>query len=147
MTKARKSKEAGIGERFESLEGSLNERSRRLLAASEARAFGYGGIAAVSRATGMARATIGFGLRELEEIETGKAKPLPLSRVRRPGAGRRKTTEKDPTLLPHLRALAESTTRGDRESPLLWTAKSQRNIVAELKKQGHQTSTKMVARL
>jgi hypothetical protein len=143
----RKTKEAGIRQRFESLEDSLNERSRRLFAASEARAFGYGGIAAVARATGIARATIGFGLRELGEIETGKAKSLPLNRVRRPGGGRRKTTEKDPMLLPDLKALAESTTRGDPESPLLWTARSQRNIVAELKKQGHQTSTKMVARL
>jgi hypothetical protein len=67
--------------------------------------------------------------------------------VRKPGAGRKKTTAKDPTLLPDLRALVDATTRGDPESPLLWTARSQRNLVAALGTQGHQTSMKMVARL
>jgi len=69
------------------------------------------------------------------------------TRSRRPGGGRKKTTEKDPTLLPDLKALVESTTRGDPESPLLWTARSQRNLVAALGEQGHQTSRKMVSRL
>ena len=64
-----------------------------------------------------------------------------------PGAGRKKTTAKDPTLLADLQALVEATTRGDPESPLLWTARSQRNLVAALAQQGHQTSMKMVARL
>ena len=54
---------------------------------------------------------------------------------------------KDPTLLPDLKALVESTTRGDPESPLLWTARSQRNLVAALAKQGHTLSMKSVARL
>jgi Rhodopirellula transposase DDE domain len=147
MSEAKKIKEAGVAQRFCSVGGSLNERSRRLFVASEARSFGYGGIAAVSRATGVARRTIGVGLEELEAIEAGTAEPLDAMRIRRPGAGRPRTTDRDPTLLPDLRELAESTTRGDPMSPLLWTARSQRNLVAELTKQGHKTSTKMVARL
>jgi transposase len=95
----------------------------------------------------MAPSVIGNGIREVRAIEDGTAPSLDLSRSRRPGAGRKKTTQKDPTLLADLRALVESTTRGDPESPLLWTARSQRNIVGALAKQGHQTSMKMISRL
>lgn len=146
MTEARKIKEAGIKERFKNIRGSLNERARRLFVASEARAYGFGGIAAAARATGVAPRTIGVGLRELAAIEAGE-KPVEAARVRKPGGGRKKTTESDPTLLSDLRALAESTTRGDPESPLLWTAKSLRNLVAALKKQGHKASKNLVSRL
>jgi hypothetical protein len=75
------------------------------------------------------------------------APSLAPTRSRRPGGRRKKTTEKDPTLVSDLQALVESTTRGDPGSPLLWTARSQRNIVTALKQQGHQTSMKMVSRL
>lgn len=146
MTKARKIKEAGIKQRYNGIRGSLNERARRLFVASEARAYGYGGIAAAARATGVAPRTIGVGLRELRAIEAGE-KPVEASRVRKPGGGRKKTTERDPTLLSDLRALAESTTRGDPESPLLWTAKSLRNLVTALKKQEHKVSKNLVSRL
>jgi transposase len=146
MVKASKAKEAGIKERFHSIGGALNERARRLFVASEARAYGYGGIAAVARATGVAPRTIGVGLRELEAIEAGE-EPVAAGRVRKPGGGRRKTTERDPTLLSDLRALVESTTRGDPESPLLWTAKSLRNLVAALRKQRHKVSKNLVSRL
>lgn len=83
----------------------------------------------------------------MRAIEAGTATPLAPTRSRRPGAGRKKATVKDPTLLPDLKALVESTTRGDPESPLLWTARSQRNLVAALAKQGHTLSMKSVARL
>jgi hypothetical protein len=126
---------------------SLNERARRLFVASEALAYGYGGISVVSRATGVARRTIGVGIAELQQIEGGWTPPWGNARVRKPGAGRKKTTAKDPTLLSDLQALVEATTRGDPESPLLWTARSQRNLVTALSMQGHQTSMKMVARL
>ena len=125
----------------------MTERARRLFVASEATAFGYGGIAAAARATGMAPSVIGRGIAEMRALEAGTAPSLDPNRSRRPGAGRKKTTEKDPQLLPDLKALIESTTRGDPESPLLWTARSQRNIVDALEKQGHQTSTKMVSKL
>ena len=95
----------------------------------------------------MAPSAIGRGMAQVRAIEDGSAEVLPAHRSRRPGGGRKKTTDKDPTLLPHLKALVESTTRGDPESALLWTARSQRNIVAALKQQGHQTSMKMVSRL
>jgi transposase len=136
-----------IAERFLKLKSNLTERARRLFAASEAVAFGHGGIVAASAATGLVPSVIGRGIKELQAIEAGSAPAMPATRSRRPGGGRKKATEKDPTLLPDLKALVESTTRGDPESPLLWTARSQRNIVAAMKKQGHETSMKMVSRL
>jgi len=139
--------EAKIRDRYSKLKDSLTERARRLFVANEAIAFGFGGIAAAARATRMAPSVIGRGIAEVRAIEGGTAPNLAVTRSRRPGGGRKKTTEKDPKLLPDLKALVESTTRGDPESPLLWTARSQRNIVAALKRQGHQTSMKMVSRL
>lgn len=138
--------EGKIRQRYRQVKGELTERARRLFVASEALAIGRGGIALASRATGMAASVIGRGITEVRAIEQG-ARTLPPTRSRRPGGGRKKTTEKDPTLLADLQALVESTTRGDPESPLLWTARSQRNLVTALTKQGHATSMKMVARL
>jgi hypothetical protein len=125
----------------------LTERARRLFVASEALAFGYGGIAAAARATGMAATGIQRGIADLRAIEAGVGPVLPATRSRRPGGGRKKATDKDPTLLADLRALVESTTRGDPESPLLWTARSQRHLVTALAQQGHATSPNLVARL
>jgi hypothetical protein len=136
-----------IAERYARVRESLNERARRLFVATEALTHGYGGISLVSRVTGVARRTIGAGILELRQIEDGWTPPWGNARLRKPGAGRKKTTAKDPTLLPDLQALVEATTRGDPESPLLWTARSQRHLVAALVAQGHQTSMKMVARL
>ena len=147
LMKERAVRGSKIQERHDKLESSLTERARRLFVANEAIAFGYGGIVAAARATGMAPSVIGRGIAEVRAIEDGTASILGLTRSRRPGGGRKKTTEKDPTLLPDLKALVESTTRGDPESPLLWTARSQRNLVAALIQQGHQTSMKMVSRL
>jgi Rhodopirellula transposase DDE domain len=139
--------EAKIGERYRALQSDLTERARRLFVASEAIAFGHGGIASAARATGMAPSSIGKGISEVRALEDGTATPMDPTRSRRPGGGRKKATEKDPTLLADLKALVESTTRGDPESPLLWTARSQRNIVDALEKQGHHTSMKIVSRL
>jgi len=145
--KERAARESKIRDRYRKLKGSLTERARRLFVANEAIAFGYGGIVAAARATGMAPSVIGMGIADVRAIEDGTAQPMAPARSRRPGGGRKKTTEKDPTLVPDLKALVESTTRGDPQSPLLWTARSQRNIVDALTKQGHQTSRKMVSRL
>lgn len=139
--------EKKIQDRFRKLNRNLTERARRLFVANEAIAFGYGGIAAASRATGMAPSAIGRGIVEVHAIEDGTATQLEPTRSRRPGAGRKKATDKDPTLLPDLKGLVEATTRGDPESPLLWTARSQRNIVDALRNLGHETSMKMVSRL
>src|SRR5262249_3954502 len=96
-----------IQERFSTVAPFLDERGRRLVAAAEAFAAGYGGIAAVAMATGMAPSTIGRGLKELAHDE-------PSERVRRPGAGRKPAIVKDPTLVADLEALVEPTTRGIR---------------------------------
>ena len=150
MTKSmseRKVAEAEIGERYRRLKDALTERSKRLFAASEALAFGYGGISAVSRATGMATATVRKGLQESEAIESGVLEPLAKERSRRPGGGRKKATERAPTLLSDLKALVEAATRGDPESPLLWTARSLRNLAEALNERGHQVKKNAIARL
>lgn len=129
-----------IRERFSAVAPFLDERGRRLVAAAEAFAAGYGGIAAVAMATGIAPSTIGRGLQELAWEE-------PSERVRRPGAGRKTTVSKDPTLLRDLEALVEPTTRGDPESPLRWTCKSVRRLAQALQAQGHEVSRTLVAEL
>jgi hypothetical protein len=129
-----------IRARFVELSAHLDERGRRLLAASEARAAGYGGIAAVSRATGLAASTIGRGLKDLSD-------GLPPGRVRRPGGGGKPVVERDPGLLPALLALVEPEARGDPMSPLRWTCKSLRRLAAELAARGHPVSRTAVGEL
>ena len=132
----------GITRRFEAVRGILDERSRRLVAASESLAIGRGGVSAVSRATGMSRQVIRRGMAELNEPGVH-----PPGRVRRPGGGRRKTLVQDPSLLRDLERLVEPLTRGDPESPLRWTCKSLRKLAEELRRMGHQTSHPMVGRM
>jgi transposase len=134
--------EDAIGERFRALAGELNERQRRLWAASEARSVGRGGIAAVARATGIAVETIRSGIRELDAGER-----LEPGRVRRRGGGRKPLTESDPTLLEDLERILEADTRGDPQSPLRWTAKSVRQLAAALRALGHQVHFSSVAKL
>ena len=143
----RAGREAKIRERYGKLKASLSERARRLFVANEAIAFGHGGIAAAARGTGMAPSAIARGIAEVHAIEAGTSQPMDPRRSRRPGGGRKKATDKDPSLLDDLKELVEATTRGDPESPLLWTARSQRNLVEALLKQGHKTSMKLVSRL
>jgi len=134
--------ELAIGERFRALAGEFNERQRRLWAAAEARSHGRGGIEATARATGIHQDTIRKGIRELESGER-----LPAGRVRRPGGGRKALVEIDPTLLSDLKALVEADTRGDPESPLLWTAKGVRALARALRERGHQVHFATVAKL
>jgi hypothetical protein len=129
-----------IRQRFSAVARFLDERGRRVVAAAEASAAGYGGIAAVSVATGIAASTIGRGLRELSE-------PRELDRVRRAGGGRKTNVAKDATLLSDLGALVEPTSRGDPQSPLLWTCKSVRRLAQELQAQGHQVGRTLVGEL
>ena len=120
----------------------LDERSRRRFAAAEALAAGHGGVSLVSRITGVARSTIGRGLAELR---VGAA--VGAGRVRRPGGGRKPLAAQDATLLDDLRALVEPETRGDPQAPLLWTAKSLRNLAAGLQALGHRIGHNVVADL
>ena len=133
---------APIRERFTQLSQHLDERERRLLAAVEARGCGYGGVAAVSRATGIAASTIGRGLKEL----AGEAS-VALGRVRRAGGGRRPLVVTDPDLLANLMALVEPGERGDPMSPLRWTCKSLRQLAAELTARGHRISRTVIGEL
>jgi hypothetical protein len=119
----------------------LDERARRLFAATEARQLGHGGVSAVSRACGLSRVTIMKGVQELE------GPPLPPGRVRRPGGGRPALVVRDPDLPRSLEALVEPLTRGDPESPLRWTSKSTRALAAELAAQDHPISHEKVAQL
>jgi transposase len=139
--------EAQIKERYEAVRHSLTERARRLFVAAEARAAGYGGIAAASRATGMAPSAIGRGLKELNAIEAHGGPELPKTRSRRPGAGRKKLEDKHPELLEELQGLVQATTRGDPESPLLWTARSLRNLVDAMADRGFKMSPSTLSRL
>jgi hypothetical protein len=133
-----------IRRRFKLIEKHLDERMRRLLAATEAEAVGRGGVSVVARATGVSRRAIRVGARELK---TRGPEPVMAGRIRRPGGGRKRTVEQDPTLIADLEALIEPTARGDPESPLRWTCKSVRRLAAELTGQGHRTSHRMVAEL
>ena len=112
-----------ISERFASLSPHLDERGRRLFAATEARGAGYGGIATVSRITGIAASTIGRGLKDLAVNIAPEA-----GRLRRPGGGRKPLVATDPGLLPALLALVEPMQRGDPMSALRWTCKSLRRL-------------------
>jgi hypothetical protein len=136
-----------IKQRFERMQGSLNERARRLFAATEALAIGWGGVASVARATGIAPSTIGVGKAEVRALEESGAPSLPPNRSRRAGGGRKKLADKDPTLLSDLERLVEPVTRGDPESPLRWTAKSVVTLSEELVRQGHKASPTTVATL
>jgi hypothetical protein len=140
--------ETGIQLRYQVLDPVLDERSRRRFAAAEAKAAGRGGVAAVSRLTGMARSTIIRGLAELAiDFGSGPASNVQPSRTRRPGGGRKKLTETDPTLLSDLQGLVEPATRGDPEAALLWTSRSLRNLADALRSMGHRIGHNVVADL
>ena len=132
-----------LARKFEVLARVLDERTRRLVAAAEAQVIGFGGVTAVARASGLSRGTV---IRGIAELKTAP-KPARGQRVRRQGAGRKRTVDRDATLKRDLEALVEPVTRGDPESPLRWTCKSVRQLASELQRLGHRTSHRMVAEL
>ena len=136
-----------IQQRFRSLSVFLDERMRRLVAAAESDAIGYGGVSAVARATGVSRRAITEGLKELREQKASREARPAQSRIRRKGAGRKRTVDKDRTLLEDLDRLVAPSTRGDPESPLRWTCKSVRKLAEELQHEGHAVSYQTVAEL
>lgn len=133
---------ATVRRKYRALKPTLTERSRRVWAATEAQAIGYGGIALVARATGLAESTIQRGLRDLRT----RARLAP-DRSRRAGGGRKHVATIDRTLLRDLEALVEPTARGDPESPLRWTLKSLRTLAVALQALGHQVSHTSVGAL
>ena len=134
---------AGVAERWTALQPQLNERTRRLAAAAESRAIGWGGVALVHEVTGLSQATILRGRRDLDAAAAGTLPGV----VRRPGGGRRRLVDTDPTLGPDLDRLVHPVTRGDPESALLWTAKSADALARALQAQGHPVSATTVAAL
>ena len=129
-----------IRQRYVELSPALNERGRRLFAAAEARAYGYGGGSVVSRTTGIARSTIERGLREIEA-----KRAMPPGRSRRAGGGRKPKRVQDPKLLPDLKRLVEPATRGDPTRTLRWTSKSLRHLSRALKERGHSACPHVIA--
>lgn len=134
--------EVTIRGKYESLQPRLDEYTRRIWAATEAKAIGYGGISLVSRATGISRRAILVGSREIESGDTP-----PEGRVRRPGAGRKSNVEQQPDLRKKLENLVDPLTRGDPESPLRWTIKSTRRLAEELANIGYTACSRLVASL
>jgi hypothetical protein len=130
-----------VARRYAVLRPYLDERQRRLVLAAEAAELGRGGIKAVALATGVHPDTVAKGVRELE----GGAGPS--GRVRASGGGRKPVTETDPQLAGALRALVDPETRGDPESPLVWTTKSTKNLADALTAAGHAVSDRTVARM
>jgi hypothetical protein len=133
---------AELTQKLRSLWPLLDERTRRLTAASEAVAFGYGGVSIVQRACGLSRKAIAKGIQELD---AGSCPPE--GRIRRAGAGRKPITETDTGLLRALECLIDCGTRGDPESPLQWVCKSTRALAAELTREHHPISYVKVAQL
>ena len=127
--------------KYEALTPYLNEQTRRVWAATEARSLGHGGISAVSEATGLSRNTIAAGQRTLEAADEDT---VVAGRIRKPGGGRKRVEDQDTELIEALDRLVEPTTRGDPESPLRWTCKSVSKLAQALKQQGHCVSAKTV---
>lgn len=133
---------AAYTKKYEVLLPTLNERARRCVVASDALLLGRGGITLCHRASKLSRPTLHKGIRELDEVSS-----LPPERCRKPGGGRKKLTDKDPTLLPDLLKLAEDHARGDPESPLQWTSASTRMLARELQAKGHSVEHNVTATL
>ena len=133
--------DAGLRAKHALLSRYLNERQRRLVAAADAQLLGHGGIATLSRITGLSRTTLHKGLQELEGSQ------VPVERVRREGGGRKRKSEQDPAVVKELERLVDPATRGDPMSPLRWTSKSTAKLAEELRQRGFAISARTVGRL
>jgi transposase len=131
-----------VKKRYKILSGMLNEKSRRLWSAAEAKVLGFGGISIVSKATKISRTTISTGIKEVDSPEG-----LSMERLRKEGGGRKKATKKYPEVIVELERLLEPYVRGEPESPLLWTSKSLRKLSEELKTKGFNVSHKLVGEI
>jgi hypothetical protein len=139
---------AALRSKFRSLVEWFDEATLRIWAAAEARSLGRGGVSVVAKVTGLSRTTIYAGLAQIEAKGKSKAAAERSSRrIRSPGGGRKKLTDKDPSLLRDLEALVEPMTRGDPQSPLRWTCKSTTRLAAELNRGGARVSQRSVCDL
>ena len=133
--------EAILVEKYAAVSSALDERGRRLWAAAESRAIGYGGDSVVSAATGLARQTIRKGRAEIERGEKATG------RIRRKGAGRPRLEDKQLGLADALERLVDPVTRGDPMSLLRWTCKSRAKLAAALTQEGWTVSSTTVGRM
>ena len=133
--------EDGIKARYNLIRDHLDEKARRMFLGAEANAIGKGGQKMVSRLTGVGCPAIRRGMSEVKQL------PSEDGRIRKPGGGRRKTVESDPSLVTDLERLINPETRGDPMSPLRWTTKSLNHLTKALVEIGHSTSTRMIAQL
>jgi len=131
-----------IKKRWDLVGWRLSERDKRLFAAAEVRAADWGGLAAVSKITGLSISTIGRGMKDLEADSD-----LPSDRVRRVGGGRHTLVQKDVSLLTDLKKLVEPATLGDPVRPLLWVSKSQDKLAKSLQEMGHDISPNTVRKM
>ena len=127
--------------KYKMVSAHLNERTRRIWAATEAKMLGYGGVSILSEVTGLSRTTIHTGLKDLNQ------KSIDVDKVRKTGGGRKKITETDQTILTDLEAILEPATRGDPESALRWTCKSTRKLAGELNKKRYRVSDRKICDL
>ena len=139
MDVQRKEATEGLREKYNDISFCLNERSRRMWAATEAKSFGWGGITVVSEATGIDPKTIRKGLVELDNKHR-----VPASRIRATGGGRKKLIDRHADLLDDLESLVDPDSRGDPESPLRWTSKSTYKLSEELEEKGYGVSQRSV---
>jgi len=128
--------------KYQKIFPTLNERSRRYWAATEAYAHGWGGIAIVGKATGLSKATIHKGLKEIQNRNS-----LDFNRLRKNGGGRKKIIDQQPNILDAIESIVDPTSRGDPESPLRWSSKSVRKICKQLNTQNYKISFKSVSSL
>ena len=139
---------AVLREKYSALAPIMDERLHRLWAASEALAFGWGGITLVAEATGLSQTTIRAGIAELKDPQPLDGERTPVAaRIRRRGGGRKPLSQTDQTLCRDLKELVDPATRGDPQSPLCWTCKSTRRLAEGLVKKGHRVSHQTVERL
>jgi len=135
-----------IKEKYQNISVSLNERSRRMWAGSEAIGYGRGGVSVVSRATGMSNKTIYRGISDIRESQVDSENKG--DRIRKTGGGRKKISLlSNGELVNRLTALIEPATRGDPESILRWTSKSTRKLAEELNRQGVVVSDTTIGRI
>lgn len=101
-----------IRRKYEMLKPFMNERVRRLWAASEAIALGRGGQRLIAAATGISRDTIRSGVREFEQFGLISGPPEPAqspsrsdigsqwkNRIRRASGGSRLAELRDPEIV------------------------------------------------
>jgi hypothetical protein len=129
-----------IQQRYEGLLPVLNEQALRRFAATEAQAYGHGGVSVVSRITGIARSTICRGMKEIAQ-----KRQLEAGRIRQRGGGRKAKLAEDSTLLADLEHLVEPATRGDPMGVIRWTSKSLRHLSEALQALDHSVCPHVIA--